>query len=565
MKAGAADRINGTPSLDMRGGELYFVPLGGAGEIGMNLNLFGHKGKWLMVDLGVTFANDSTPGIEVIMPDPAFIEQRRKDLVGLVLTHAHEDHLGAVQYLWPRLKCPVYATPFTAAVLRAKLKDEGLAEPVEIREVPLGARFDIGPFAIELITLTHSIPEPNAVVIRTSAGTVLHTGDWKFDPSPMIGPVSDYDALRRVGDEGVLALVGDSTNVFVPGESGSEADVRRGLMELIGRFRQRVAVACFASNVARLESVARVAAEHGRHVALVGRSLWRIHDAAQATGYLKGLPKFLIAEDVGYLPRDSVLLLCTGSQGEPRSALARIAAGSHPQIVLEPGDAALFSSRVIPGNERSIALLQNQLHALGVEVVTAIEEPIHVSGHPARDELARMYQLVRPQIAVPVHGELRHLSEHARLAEACQVPQSVIVGNGSVVRLAPGRAALVGEVPSGRLAIDGSRLIRLDNAVMRTRSRIMHSGAAVATLVVDKEGRLKAEPQVTVHGLIDAAAEPEIAAELVAAVRAAVEKLPTITRRDDNQVKEAARIAVRRLMNASHGKKPVTDVHLIRV
>ncbi|MBM3573614.1 MAG: ribonuclease J, partial [Alphaproteobacteria bacterium] len=430
----------------MRGGELYFVPLGGANEIGMNLNLFGHQGKWLMVDLGVTFASEGAPGIEVIMPDPAFIAERRKDLVGLVLTHGHEDHLGAVQYLWPRLRCAVYATPFTAALLRAKLRDDGMNEPVEIREVALGAQFDIGPFAIEMITLTHSIPEPNALVIRTSAGTVLHTGDWKFDPCPLVGPQADYDGLRRVGDEGVLALVGDSTNVFVAGEAGSESDVRQNLMSLIGRFRHRVAVACFASNVARLDSVARAAAKNGRHVALVGRALWRIHDAAKATGYLKGLPEFLTDEEAGHLPRHEILLLCTGSQGEARAALARIASGSHPHIVLEQGDAALFSSRVIPGNERAIGLLQNQLGALGVEVVTAIEEPIHVSGHPARDELARMYQLIRPQIALPVHGERRHLAEHCRLAESCQVPQSVIVGNGAVVRLAPGRAGVIGEV-----------------------------------------------------------------------------------------------------------------------
>ena len=565
MNAGLEAPAAATPRLDMHGDELYFVPLGGAGEIGMNLNLFGHRGKWLMVDLGVTFGNDSTPGIDVIMPDPAFIEERKRDLVGLVLTHAHEDHLGAVQYLWPRLKCPVYATPFTAAVLRAKLKDEGMSEPVDIREVPLGARFEIGPFAIELITLTHSIPEPNAVVIRTGAGIVLHTGDWKFDRSPLIGPVSDYEALARIGDEGVLALVGDSTNVFVPGESGSEADVRDNLMELVGKYRQRVVVACFASNVARLESVAKVAAKHGRHVALVGRSLWRMHDAAKATGYLKGLPEFLSDDEIGYLPRDRVLLLCTGSQGEPRAALPRIAAGNHPEIVLEPGDTALFSSRVIPGNERAIAILQNQLHALGIEVVTAIEEPIHVSGHPARDELARMYQLVRPRIAIPVHGELRHLTEHAKLAESCQVPQSIVVGNGAVIRLGPGPASRIGEVASGRLAIDGNRLIRMDHTVMRTRSRMVNNGAAVATLVVDKDGRFKADPQITVHGLVDPASEPNVAAELAATVRAAVEKLPTVTRRDDDQVKEAARIAVRRHMNASHGKKPVTDVHLIRV
>ncbi|HSD34129.1 MAG TPA: ribonuclease J, partial [Alphaproteobacteria bacterium] len=337
---------DGRPGSD----ELLFLPLGGAGEIGMNLNLYGHAGKWLMVDLGVSFGDEATPGIEVIMPDPRFIEERRKDLVGLVLTHAHEDHLGAVPYLWERLGCPIWATSFTASVLRRKLHDSDIAGEVPIIEVPLSGRFQAGPFEVELVTLTHSIPEPNALVIRTAAGTVLHSGDWKFDPEPLVGPTSDIEALRRLGEEGVLALVCDSTNALVAGHSGSEAEVRAELIRLFGRFEKRIAVACFASNVARLESVVHAALAHDRDVALVGRSMRRIVEAAQETGYLQGIPPFISEHDAGYLPREKAALLCTGSQGEPRSALARIARNDHPQVTLEPGDAVIFSSRIIPGN-----------------------------------------------------------------------------------------------------------------------------------------------------------------------------------------------------------------------
>ncbi|HER20280.1 MAG TPA: ribonuclease J, partial [Chromatiales bacterium] len=371
--------------------DLVFVPLGGAGEIGMNLNLYGHAGKWLMVDLGITFGDDSTPGIEIIMPDPAFIAERRDDLAGLVLTHAHEDHLGAVHWLWPQLRCPIYATPFTAAVLRRKLAEAGLEREATITEVPMSGRFEVGPFALELVTLTHSIPEPNAVVIRTGAGTVLHTGDWKLDPDPLVGPTADEKALMRAGEEGVLAMVCDSTNVLVPGTSGSEAEVRENLVELVGRMENRVAVAAFASNVARVETICRAAEAHGRRIALVGRSLKRIVEAAQETGYLTDLPPFLPEADVGYLPRDEVLLICTGSQGEPRSALSRIADDDHPDVVLEAGDTVIFSSREIPGNERSIGRLQNKLASLGIDIVTARDEFVHVSGHPARDELVQMY------------------------------------------------------------------------------------------------------------------------------------------------------------------------------
>ncbi len=545
------------------GPDLYFLPLGGAGEIGMNLNLYRHAGKWLMIDLGITFGDDLTPGIEVIMPDPAFIEEEREDLVGLVLTHAHEDHLGAVPYLWPRLGCPIYATPFTAAVLRRKLAEHGLADKVPLREVAMSGRFGIGPFDLELITLTHSIPEPNAVVIRTAAGTVLHTGDWKFDPDPLIGPTADERRLIEVGNEGVLALVGDSTNVFRPGEAGSEASVREALTALVAARKGKVAVACFASNVARLSTIAEVARRCDRHAALVGRSLHRIDEAARATGYLKGVPPFLSDHDAGFLPADKVLLICTGSQGEPRAALTRIAEGSHPHVTLGPGDAVIFSSRIIPGNERAIGRLQNRLADRGVEIVTERDEAIHVSGHPARDELARMYQHIRPRIAVPVHGEARHLREHAALALSCQVPHAVVVANGDLLRLAPGAPEIVDQVASGRLAVDGKRLVALDDDMLRDRHRLTFNGTAMVTVVLDRNGKLLAEAQVSAPGLL--AAEDAAIGPLIDAVDAAVAKLPASARRDDDQVREAARRAARRHLHDTVGKKPLTEVHVVRV
>ncbi len=547
------------------GDGLYFLPLGGSGEIGMNLNLYGHRGKWLMVDLGISFADDTMPGLDIIMPDPAFIREQRDNLVGLVLTHAHEDHLGAIQYLWPELKCPVYCTPFTASVLRAKLYERQLANKVPIHEIPMGGRFELGPFQLEFVSVTHSIPEPNALAIRTGAGVVVHTGDWKLDPEPIIGTVADEARLRALGDEGVLALVCDSTNAMVPGRSGSEARVRETLTDLLGRFENRIAVTCFATNVARLESVAAAAAANGRNVALVGRSLWRINEAARSNGYLADVPPFLSEHDAAYLPKDKLVMICTGSQGEPRSALSRIAGGDHPQVTLEPGDTVIFSSREIPGNERAIGRVQNHLVNRGIEIVTADDAFVHVSGHPAQDELVQMYQWVRPSIAVPVHGEQRHQLAHAKLAQGCQVPHGLVPTNGDVVRLGPGPVEVVAQVRTGRLAMDGKRLVPLDTGLMRARTRMVHNGAAVATLVLNARGELVTAPQVAVMGLLDGENDHDVLLDVVDAVREAIAAMPKPDRQDDDRVKEAARIAVRRCFNASHGKKPVTDVHLVRV
>ncbi len=543
--------------------ELAFVALGGVGEIGMNLSLYGYGGRWLMIDCGISFADETLPGVDIIMPDPSFIVERASEIAGLVVTHAHEDHIGAIPYLWPRLKCPVYATPFTAAVLRQKLIEAELEHEVPITVVPMSGKFSVGPFEIELLTLTHSIPEPNAVVLRTPLGAVLHTGDWKFDPTPLVGETSDIAALRRLGEAGVLAMICDSTNALRPGESGSEAEVRRALIELVGRCEKRAVVACFASNVARLESAAIAAAAHDRHAALVGRSLWRIDHAARETGYLAGVPPFLTDEEAAYLPREKVLLVCTGSQGEPRSALARIAEDDHPQIVLEEGDTVIFSSRIIPGNERAIGRLQNRLAALGVTIITEHDHFVHVSGHPAQDELLRMYQLVRPRIAVPVHGETRHLMAQARLAEQCQVPQALVTKNGEVIKLAPSPAAVIGEVPTGRLVVDGKALVPAGGEALRHRRHMTFNGAAVATIVVDGEGRLRAPPQVTVQGIgEDDAALTE---ELRGKVEHALSELGPRERRDDAALREAARLAVRRSLRAWHGKKPVTEIHLVRI
>jgi len=543
---------------------LYFLPLGGSGEIGMNLNLYGHDGQWLIVDCGVTFGEEEhQPGVDVIMADPAFIVERRDRLLGIVATHGHEDHIGAIPYLWPQLQCPVWATPFTASLLRAKLIEAGLADRVPINIVPMSGRFAIGSFDLELITLTHSIPEPNAVVIRTPVGTVLHTGDWKLDPEPLIGSPTDEDRLCAVGDEGVLAIVCDSTNALRPGSSRSEGELRHSLTELIGRYDGRVAVACFASNVARLATIAHAARANDRDVALVGRSLWRIEKAARENGYLADVPRFLTEDEAGYIPRDKVLLVCTGSQGEPRAALARIARDDHPNIVLEEGDVVIFSSRIIPGNEKAIGRLHNALIRLGVEVVTDEDHFVHVSGHPARDELVRMYQMIRPRVAIPVHGEARHLLGHAELARQCQVQQALVIENGCLIRLDKHGASVADDIPVGRVASDGKRLLPIGGAVLQQRRRVGNDGSVVATLVVDRPGRLVAPPQLSLIGLTDAMAEP--IAELRDALTNEMQNLPAPFRQDDDALRDAARRVLRRELKERFGKRPLIDIQLIRL
>ena len=548
-----------TPSAD----ELLFLALGGAGEIGMNLNLYGHAGKWLMVDLGIGFVDDQSAGIDVVMPNPDFIVERKADLVGIVLTHAHEDHLGAVPDLWPELEAPVYATPFAASVLRRKLTEAGLLDRVPITEIPLGAKFTVGPFELEMITMTHSIPEPNALAVRTKLGTVFHTGDWKIDPEPLLGNLTDEARLKEIGEQGALAMVCDSTNVFVEGEAGSEATVRANLEKVVRAQKCRVAMTCFASNIARVESIAKAAVAAGRHPVLSGRALHRMIDAAQECGYLLDFPPTIGEREAGYLPRDKVLYICTGSQGEPRASMAKLAFGDHRDLVLEEDDTAIFSSRVIPGNERVVGGMINALLARGVKVITDQDEPIHVSGHPGRDELVRVYQWVRPRIALPVHGEVRHMIEHAALARSCQVPEQVVAPNGTLVRLAPGPATIVDHVPVGRLARDGDVLVPVDADSIRERRKLLQSGSAAVSLVLDAKGKTLAAPKVSLRGLEDE--EGELTAEAIAALKEALADLSNAERRDDGRIEGAARQAVRRVVRAHTGKKPLTDVHIVRI
>ena len=554
-----------TDSNDLDGA-LIFLPLGGSEEIGMNLYLYGLDGKWLIVDCGITFGDDTTPGVDILMPDPSFIADRREDIVGLVLTHAHEDHFGAIPYLWERLRCPIYATPFTAALLRHKLSDTDFANRVQIVETPLSGTIDLGPFEVTYVTMTHSIPEPNALVIRSRHGVVVHSGDWKIDPRPVIGAVTDDATLRRIGDEGVRALICDSTNALEPGRSGSEADARDALTRVIAKERQRVVVTCFSTNVARLKGIAHAAHANGRHCALVGRSLWRVHAAAAETGYLDDLPAPFLTEGEGArVPRDKVVLICTGSQGESRSALTRIAQNDHPVVDLDPDDAVIFSARDIPGNEKAILRTQNLLVSQGVRVITPNEEPdVHVSGHPAREEMIEFYQWLRPAVAVPVHGEPMHTRAHARLARDCQVAEVILPRDGAMIRLAPGPAAIVDHVETARLALDGDRLTRLDGGAVRARRKMMHNGIVVVTLALDRKGGLLDEPQVTTMGL-EEEGEGELAEAIAEDVRDAIDRLTKNQRSDDDVVREAARVSARRSAREWTGKRPPTDVHLVRI
>jgi len=544
--------------------ELYFVPLGGSGEIGMNLNLYGYgpeeDREWIIVDCGVTFGDLSTPGVDVIMPDTRFIEERRDQLLGIVLTHAHEDHMGAVAYLWRRLRCPIYATPFTAWLMRDRLAEHGLLGEAALHEIGLNSRFDLGPFDLQLITLTHSIPEPNGLVIRTPAGLVLHTGDWKIDPEPLIGKTTDADAIKAVGDEGVLAMVCDSTNVFSEGEAGSEAGVRENLVKLVGEQKGRVAIAAFASNVARLETAIHAAEANGRRVCLVGRSMHRMTQAAKAVGMLAHCQPFVEEDEVGYFPADKILFLCTGSQGEPRAALSRIAEGTHRNVTLNEGDSVIFSSRIIPGNERGIFELMNRLAGRGINIITERDRHIHVSGHPCRDELRQMYAWARPKIAIPVHGELRHLKEHAEFARSLQVPHALAPHNGAIIRISQAGAAIVDEAPSGRIHADGNFLVDANAESMRERRRLSVNGHVTVAAVLSK-GELSSGLDIRANGVpekddydLDAFLD-----DLAEAAEQAFNRMGRKEREDEAAVEEVLRRAVRREASRIWGKKPVVE------
>lgn len=538
----------------------WFLPLGGAGEIGMNLNLFGHNKEWIIVDCGITFGDRL--GIDIIMPDPSAILDHAENIKALVLTHAHEDHIGAVPYLWPYLKCPVYATPFTAQILRQKLEEKSWGKQVKIIEVPLSGRVQIGSFDVEYITLTHSIPEPNALAIRTEHGCVLHTGDWKIDPQPLLGEATNKNRLKEIGKEGVLSLICDSTNVFDKGSTGSEGEVRDELEKVIAQIPNgRIAVCCFSSNVARVESIAYSAKKNGRKVALLGRSLEKMIRAATLSGYLKGLPGFIPADQAMDMPRDKVLFICTGSQGEGRSALTRIAQRDHHVVSLDKDDTVIFSSRVIPGNERAIANMQNHLVHQGVRIITAHEEDVHVSGHPAQEDLKAMYSWVKPKSLIPVHGEARHMQAQAELGLANGIEQALVPSNGTLIELAGSKPEIIERVNSGRWGIDGKCLVSMQSPILKERQKISIQGVIFVSIPVDDICQIQGTPTISAHGLVE---DGEEAQDFQDGMQNIIRRTMHQDLGKEKNYIEALQRVIKQECNQRFGKKPVVDVHLVR-
>jgi len=538
------------------GDELIFLPLGGSGEIGMNVNLYGCRGKWLMVDLGLTFADPGLPGVDLVLPDLSFIEERRDDLLGIVLTHGHEDHIGAIPYLVEELGVPLYATPFTAGLIRAKLREEGIEDRVELNIVDLGGVVDLGPFSCRYIPLAHSIPEGNALLIDTPFGRIFHTGDWKLDEMPVIGSPSTAEELTAIGDEGVLAVVGDSTNVFNPEPSGSEGSVRADLDRIISQATGRVLVTTFASNAARLATLAAVANDVGRQLVVAGRSLDRMTKTAKSVGYLQDFPETVDFDEAMDLPRDKVMIIATGGQGEPMAALSRIAFGNHP-IKLSAGDLVVFSSKQIPGNEIAIGRIQNQLAEAGIDMITDRQALIHVSGHPGRPELAAMYGWLKPKIVVPVHGEMRHMMEHARVARSEGVPNTVVPKNGTAIRLAPGKPEIVSHETVGRLVLDGDVILPADGGTINARRKIAVNGYMGVTVIYGADGRVYT-PVVTAQGV-------PVEDERDAFLDEVCEKVSLAARDSklsEDRLRENIRLAARRVATAWTGKKPIVEVSM---
>jgi len=551
--------------------ELVFVPLGGLGEIGMNAALYGfgpaRRRQWILVDLGLGFANEEgLPGVDVMVPDLSFIESERKNLLAVFITHAHEDHIGGLAELWPRLGVPVYATKFAAGLLTTRRLSEPGAPKIDLREIVPGQRIAAGPFEVEYVPVAHSIPESNALAIRTPLGLVLHTGDWKLDDTPLLGNTTSEAVFRALGDEGILALVGDSTNVVREGRSPSEVEVAQHLAELIASAPARVAVTTFASNVARIRAVAEAARACGRDVVAVGRAMDRVIDVAGECGYLEDLPEFRTPQTYGYLPRDKIVALLTGSQGEPRAAMARVANDEHPEIALSKGDRVIFSSRAIPGNEKAIGDIINNLVRQGVEVITDRTELVHVSGHPRRDEMAAMYEWTRPRIAVPAHGEALHLAEHAAFAKAQGVPEVVRARNGTMVRLAPGRAEIIDDVPVGRLYRDGDLLIPASDRAVPERRKLSVAGIVSVAIAIDRAGGIAGDPVIDLMGLPSKTRRGEPLAELLAdTVGSVLDGLSKPRRRDSDAVEQAVERAIRSTVQNIWGKKPACHVLVIEV
>ena len=549
--------------------ELLFCPLGGSGEIGMNMNLFSYgkpeAQKWIIVDIGVTFADDSIPGIDLIYPDPGFIIDKKKDLLGIVLTHAHEDHIGAIAHIWPKLKCKMYATPFTAALIKEKFKEKKIDIGDNLKIVELNGNIKLGPFKIEFITLTHSILEPNGLLIETPAGIVLHTGDWKVDPNPLIGNKIDQTKLKEIGNKGVLAMICDSTNVFSHGHAGSEADVRTNLLKLMSNLKKRIIVTSFASNVARMETIFYCAEKTKRQISLVGRSMHRIYKAAKQCGYLKNVISPIDAREAKKISREKIVYLCTGSQGEPMGAMMRIINYTHPDVFIEKEDTVIFSSKIIPGNEKKLYKLHNQLIKNQIDVISEETDFVHVSGHPNREDLRDMYDWVKPKSVIPVHGEHRHMAEHISFAKEMQVPYPVQVENGDIVKLFPGQKPEVfDKAPVGRLYVDGIISVNEDSPSIRERKNLANNGYLEVTILINGKGKLFKKPLLSFKGLPIEEAQ-DFFYDLEDEIENISRTFSLNNKKQESNLIEALKISCRKIVKEKTGKKPYTNINLVRI
>ena len=549
--------------------ELLFCPLGGSGEIGMNMNLFAYgkpdNQKWIIVDVGVTFADDTVPGVDIIYPDPGFIIDKKDDLLGIVLTHAHEDHIGAIAHVWPKLKCKIYATPFTSVLITEKFKEKKIDITGYLKIVELNSTINLDPFKIEFVTLTHSILEPNGLKIQTPAGNILHTGDWKCDPDPLIGGNINSERLKEIGNEGVLAMICDSTNVFSAGRAGSELDVRKNLLKVFERLKKRIIVTSFASNVARMETVFYCAEQTGRHISLVGRSMHRIFKAARQCGYLKNVIDPIDPRDAKNISREKIVYLCTGSQGEPMGAMNRIVKYTHPDVLIERNDTVIFSSKIIPGNEKKLYKLHNQLVKDGIEVISEESEFIHVSGHPNRADLKDMYNWVKPQCVIPVHGEHRHMAEHVSFAKEMQVPKPVQVENGDIVKLYPGeKPEVYDKAPSGRVYLDGNVPVEEDSRSIKERRNISSNGFLEATIMITPKGNIHNKPLVTFRGL-PVYENDEFIYGLEEEIERTIKTFSLNNTKQQDNLIDALKITCRKFSKEKTGKKPLTNINLVRI
>jgi len=549
--------------------ELLFCPLGGSGEIGMNMNLFAYgkpdNQKWIMVDIGVTFADDSLPGIDLIYPDPGFIIDKKDDLLGIVLTHAHEDHIGAIAHIWPQIKCKIFSTPFTAVLIKEKFKEKRIDIGNNLKIVDLNGTVNLNPFKIEFITLTHSILEPNGLRIETPAGVILHTGDWKVDPNPLIGGKINSDRLKEIGKEGVLAMICDSTNVFSIGKSGSELDVRKSLLNIMLRLKKRIIVTSFASNVARMETVFDCAKKTGRQISLVGRSMHRIYKAAKQCGYLKDIIEPIDPRDAKKISREKIVYLCTGSQGEPMGAMMRISSYVHPDVFIEKDDTVIFSSKIIPGNEKKLYKLHNQLVKDGIEVISEENEFVHVSGHPNRDDLKDMYNWVKPQCVIPVHGEHRHMIEHINFAKEMQVPYPVQVENGDIVKIYPGsKPEVYDKAPSGRLYVDGNISVEEDSQSIKERKNLSSNGYMEVTILITPKGNIHKRPILSFKGL-PILNEEEFIYGLEEEIESTAKTFSLNSKKQEHNLIDALKIACRKYSKEKTGKKPFTNINIVKI